>query len=1455
MAGSGSLALTVNGSGFLTTTTVQVGSVADVTSYVSSTQVTATVTPQQLESGAQLSVIALNGTASSGSSAAVNLEVTNPVPAITQFTPAALATGTASLTVAVTGTGFFPTTVIDVNGSVRTTTFVSATQVNVTLTASDVASAGSLSLTAVNAAPGGGTSAAATIAINNPAPGIQIILSPALVLTDGATPETVTVTGTSFILSSTVQVNGVARATNYVSATQLTFQLTVTDQATAQLLTVSVVNPTPGGGSSLGAELEILPQTPTPVITQVSPTQFVTGEGATLLTVNGSGLLAQNIAGMPISGSPLLTSSVLWNGTPLSMMSFGILGNGADYVSAEVPANLLTSAGTATITVSSSTSTPAVSNALSVTIANPPAPTLTSISPNAGPINTATTVTLYGTGFTASSTVALNGTNIGATYVSSTELTVSIPASSLALPGNANITVTTPAPGGGTSTALPFTAYIAIPNNGMAYNPINKLLYISVPSSAGAPYGNSVVSVDPVTGALGTPILVGSEPDQLAISSDGTTLWVGLDGASAVREVNLTTGVAEMQFSFGNNSGIYNYPPLVHAIAVLPGYPNSIVVSSAFNPDLYTDKLAIYDSGVPRTNYVDLSAISSLPAIFVSPTKTEVYATSYESGYQVLSYNSEGLQNLAGNTGTNNFNTPYGTAVQVDNGVAYLDNGTALNAETGTLLGTFYSSGTTVATGPMVSDSNLGKLFILESANLNSTTTPALIQAFNESNFTPVPSSMLQVYGALSGTKYGAGDSTETELNGSNPVNTLVRWGADGLAFRAANGVFSFRSSIVQDLSTVSADLGVTIVSSGSNTTGTNTAYTATITNSGPSASTSIALTAALPSTGVLLSATPSSGSCSSSGPVTCNLGGLSSGSSATVTFVVSQQTAGTSTLNVQVTGSENDPNLTNNQASSTVTITGSAYNPAPTIVSVTPTAILAGSNATEITVTGSGFTSASSILVGGITLPTTELSSTQLSALVPEADLTSLGWTTVSVSTPAPGGGNSATLPLTIFNVISLDANHILYDPYSQKIMASVGSGSTSITGNSIVAITPETSMIGTPVPIGSQPTNMALTSDGQILYTVLAGSQSVALFNMLTQTPEYTYAVTSPESFSTVAMRGIATQPGTENTIALDLGEDIGNALYDFNPVAQTAAIRGQASGSYSGSCISFLDAGDMLSFDIDTTGATLDHYTVTSAGFGYNSYTASTLNNFGCFKLSGGLAFGNAGGVANPATIPATQIGLFPVTEGEEFSTTNTLAPDTSLQSVFFMVDTQVTGAGCNFPSSFDGIGMCSYVPNTTVDGIESFNQKTFMPTGGVYLNMEAIEGNSSYLGVDVIRWGQDGLAVLTSGGHIYLLRGAFVVPQLLNLNSAARLTSSSVTSITHGAGNTMLTLTGSNFVPGVAVTWNGSYRTTTIVDAAHVTVAIPASDLAGTGSGSLVATNPGASASNTLTVTIN
>jgi len=113
----------------------------------------------------------------------------------------------------------------------------------------------------------------------------------------------------------------------------------------------------------------------------------------------------------------------------------------------------------------------------------------------------------------------------------------------------------------------------------------------------------------------------------------------------------------------------------------------------------------------------------------------------------------------------------------------------------------------------------------------------------------------------------------------------------------------------------------------------------------------------------------------------------------------------------------------------------------------------------------------------------------------------------------------------------------------------------------------------------------------------------------------------------------------------------------------------------------------------------------------------------------------------------------------------------------------------------------------------------------------------------------------LAALTSSGRIYLLRGPVVTPQLLNQNTAATLTSSSSPTIAHGSGNTLLTLTGSNLVPGVAVLWNGSYRTTTILSPTQLTVAIPASDLATTGTASIAAVNPGAAASNALTLTIN
>ena len=259
-------------------------------------------------------------------------------------------------------------------------------------------------------------------------------------------------------------------------------------------------------------------------------------------------------------------------------------------------------------------------------------------------------------------------------------------------------------------------------------------------------------------------------------------------------------------------------------------------------------------------------------------------------------------------------------------------------------------------------------------------------------------------------------------------------------------------------------------------------------------------------------------------------------------------------------------------------------------------------------------------------------------------------------------------------------------------------------------------------------------------------------------------------------------------------------------------------------------FADPNTLFIYD-----GSLEKYPVPAAGLAYNTtHTGTYLQNFSTFTLSGKYAFSDLGGFADVSGSAPVQVGYFrPL--ASFYTSGQKVAADADLGRAFF--------ASATSNSSFNP------------DGIVVYDQTTQLPVLTLPLNIGTIEGTGTYSVVDLIRWEQDGLALLTSTGHVYLLRGAAVVPQLLNTNSVATITAVSSTSTTHGAGNTLLTLTGSNFVPGVAIQWNGSYRTTTIVDATHVTVAIPAADLANAGTATLTAVNPGASASSGLTFTIN
>jgi len=135
----------------------------------------------------------------------------------------------------------------------------------------------------------------------------------------------------------------------------------------------------------------------------------------------------------------------------------------------------------------------------------PPTPTITTISPNttvAG--GTAFTLTITGANFVAASMVNFGGSAPATTFVNSTQLTAAIPAASIASTGTPAVTVTNPAPGGGTSNSLNFS----ITSDGSSgTNPVPTIQLLS-PSCApaGEPVQLEVVGPYPgsnfVTGSL-----------------------------------------------------------------------------------------------------------------------------------------------------------------------------------------------------------------------------------------------------------------------------------------------------------------------------------------------------------------------------------------------------------------------------------------------------------------------------------------------------------------------------------------------------------------------------------------------------------------------------------------------------------------------------------------------------------------------------------------------------------------------------------------------------------------------------------------------------------------------------------------------------------------------------------------------------------------------------------------
>jgi len=810
-------------------------------------------------------------------------------------------------------------------------------------------------------------SATATVSIMNPAPVVSSI-SPATV-NAGSGNTTLTVTGTGFTAQSVVELGSTALATTYGSGTQLTAVVTAAQLANAGSLPVAVTTPAPGGGTSGAVPLSVV------VVVAVNPP-------AQTVVVGQAQQFTANVTGSTNQGA---TWSV--NGVAGGYVTVGTVDSTGMYTAPAVPPapNVVT-------VQAASLADPTRSATASVTITNP-APVVTSITPatvNAGSGNTTLTVT--GTGFCAQSVVELGGTALATTYGSGTQLTAVVTAAQLANAGSLGVAVTTPTPGGGTSSAMTLSVVVVVAVNPPAQTVVVGQTQQFTASVTGSTNQGASWSVNGVPGGNATLGTV-----------DSTGLYTG----PAVPPTPNTLVITAASLVAPTQSGtatvtIVNPAPVVSTIS-----PTTVNAGSG------STTLTVTGAGFCAQSVVELGSTA--------------LATTYGSGTQLTAVVAAAQLANAGSVGVA-VTTPApggGTSSAVTLSVVIV---VAVSPSAQTVMVGQAQQFTATVTG----NTNQGATWSVNGVAGGYTTVGTIGSTglYTAPAVPPTPNT-LAVTAASAAAPSQSGTAAVTIVNPAPVVNSIspatVNAGSGSTTLTVTGTGFCAQSVV---------ELGGTALAT---TYGSGTQLTAVVT---------AAQLANAGSVGVAVT-TPAPGGGTSSA-LTLSVVVVVAVNPPAQTVVVGQ----TQQFTANVTGSTNQgagwsvngvsggnatlgtidntglytapavpptPNTLVITAASLVAPSQSAtasvtiVNPAPVVSSISPATGFALSGATQITVTGSGFTPQSTVTVNGSAFPATLVSTTQLTATLSALMVAQPAAFNIVVSNPSPGGGKSGAAIFTV--------------------------------------------------------------------------------------------------------------------------------------------------------------------------------------------------------------------------------------------------------------------------------------------------------------------------------------------------------------------------------------------------------------------------------------------------------
>ncbi|MDH4055272.1 MAG: hypothetical protein OEV58_07830 [Gammaproteobacteria bacterium] len=1281
---------------------------------------------------------------------------------------------------------------------------------------------------------------------STPVPTLSAV-SPSAV-TAGSSGFSLTVTGTNFVPGSLVRWNGADRATTFLSSSQLLAAVLDTDVAASGTATVTVFNPAPGGGTSQSISFSInavVPDNPIPVLALINPASALMGSSSLQLTAIGSGFSPNSV--VQWNGSARPTTFV--SSTQLNAMISGtdLAQPGSAQVSVFTP---IPGGGTST-TLQFVVEELPISNPLPVLISLDPSET----TEGGGDL----TVTLTGTDFMPATEVRWNGNSRPTTFVSSTQLRATIAASDISTAGSAEVTAFTQAPGGGSSAAQIFTVQPAVSSNPVpivtSLNPnaateggSSFVLTVSglnfLPNSVvrwnGSDRATTFVSPSVLSAAINAADIAAPGAASVAVFTPAP--GGGLSGGQAFT-IQPSAGAFLDAFDRPASADIGNgwieKNPQAFALtvetarkqSVSNGYRDNVVYRPSSENTLDVEASVEFRLNASNPGY---------PQILTRLQTSTVAIPNVLDGY-ILYVNNSQSQAIMGRQAGSGFVTGLAT-INLAPAIDLVSTHRLRLRTTGTnpvSLAAFIErwDGSTWQVLGQATASDTGGSQITNPGSVGFSGYTESSYAFDNFSYANLsagsnPTPNLASISPNSATE--GGSAMVVTAIGSNFVpGSVVRW-------NGADRVTTYLSSTQLLVDVFADDIAVPGAASVS------------VFNPGPGGGTSAARS---------FTVNPASTSnpvpvLASMSPDTATEGGSAfsltvfgsnfvpdsvvqwNGANRLTTYVSSTQLqAAVTSADISVNGSATVGVFTpgpggGTSAGRTFTIldSGTATTPAPVVSGLSAVSAVVGNNTFTLSVLGTGFTQNTVSSWNGQARATQFVSDQQVDMTVSSGDLSIAGVNSVAVSTPAPGGGDSAPYPFFVLNT----GSSFFLDDFNSPDSLNIGNGWTEKNPNAFSLV--DNSIVGVETSLNVYRDNIVYRPSGEDRSDVEVGIEFVRIDDI---------------GFPQIHARA------QRDTITIpDLLESYIFYIEDNRPPTGAAAFAIGPNLVSTGEC-------HIAEMPLSAPLQIGERYRLRLRVIGQDPVELTgTLERYS----SGSWQVEFSGTVFHDAMTPPDPSYCDPEFMPPQLITAGTtgfskwidapdnydnfywidLASDAGMPAITSVSPTQIEVNSPPFELLVQG-------RNFTMNSVVLWNGQARTT---LFISPTALQ--ATIPATDLVTAGTNAIAVATPppGGGTSSPFAFEVIPENTQINPVPSITALSPSAVTAGSADTQLTVTGAGFVPGTVVRWNGSNRQTTFVSDTTLIATVTSADVAirGTAAVSVLSPGPGGGSSATISIPI-